>query len=188
MEKISGIVPSSPRTKAVDLRDAPPVRPGAPGFGRPEGVSSLREARIGETAARAADLSREQLGWRTKDQKQAAMARDVSERFFRKATAPAAQEVVVDQDFNYRLDQNRTSKPAGFKMDRLDEFQRQSLGGGSGIEPMEEMMPPAAVMPASFLSPGDTEVSALRAQQVSGEVREPSGDLVPKGTYLNVSA
>jgi hypothetical protein len=187
MEKISGIVPSSPRTKAVDLRDAPPIRPGAPGFGRPEGVSSLREARIGETAARAAEISRDQLSWRTKDQKQAAMAREVSERFFRKATVPAAQEVVVDQDFNYRLDQSKASKPAGFKMDRLEEFQRNRQQGGMDIETTQEFMPPAAVMPSSNAELA--EPMAVRADQVTSELAEPtSSPLVPKGTYLNVSA
>ncbi|HRK07128.1 MAG TPA: hypothetical protein PLZ57_05115 [Pseudobdellovibrionaceae bacterium] len=187
MEKISGIVPSSARTKAVDLRDAPPIRPGAPGFGRPEGVSSLREARIGETAARAAEISRDHLSWRTKDQKQAAMAREISERFFRKATAPAAQEVVVDQDFNYRLDQSRASKPAGFKMDRLEEFQRTQMEGGLNPEAMEDIMPPAILMPASTTD--FSEPLAVRAEQVSAEVAEPTSPaLVPKGTYLNVSA
>lgn len=41
MEKISGIIPSSARVKNVDMKDAHPVRPGVPSFGRPEGVSNL---------------------------------------------------------------------------------------------------------------------------------------------------
>tara|TARA_Y100000817_G_scaffold313889_1_gene311088 strand:+ start:252 stop:710 length:459 start_codon:yes stop_codon:yes gene_type:complete len=41
MEKISGILPSSARVKNVDMKDAHPVRPGTPTFGRPEGVSNL---------------------------------------------------------------------------------------------------------------------------------------------------
>ncbi|MBX2987579.1 MAG: hypothetical protein KF802_06755 [Bdellovibrionaceae bacterium] len=37
MEKISRIIPSNARTKAVDVSGSQPVRPGAPGWGRPEG-------------------------------------------------------------------------------------------------------------------------------------------------------
>ena len=37
MEKISGIVPGSHRTRTVDASMSQPVRPGAPTFGRPEG-------------------------------------------------------------------------------------------------------------------------------------------------------
>ena len=41
MEKISGILPPSARTKAVDIAAAQPARPGAPAFGRPMGKNSL---------------------------------------------------------------------------------------------------------------------------------------------------
>ena len=43
MEKISGIVPSSPRTRKVDVSSSQPVRPGAPAFGRNVGKNSLGE-------------------------------------------------------------------------------------------------------------------------------------------------
>ena len=43
MEKISSILSSSPRVKAVDIKEAHPIRPGVPTFGRPEGRSSLRD-------------------------------------------------------------------------------------------------------------------------------------------------
>ena len=45
MEKISGIVPSSPRVTSVDLQNAGAARPGMPTFGRSVGVSSLAERR-----------------------------------------------------------------------------------------------------------------------------------------------
>ncbi|MDX9731104.1 MAG: hypothetical protein RBT63_04980, partial [Bdellovibrionales bacterium] len=104
MEKISGILPSSSRAKPVDPKEASPVRPGTPSFGRPEGVSSLRKAKIGETANRAATLASERdslrgvgsrLGgsgseavawkdaaWKDKDAQNAEMARELSNRFF----------------------------------------------------------------------------------------------------------
>ncbi|WP_413292677.1 hypothetical protein ACLSU7_14740 [Bdellovibrio sp. HCB185ZH] len=41
MDKISGILPSSARTRAADVSASQPARPGAPAFGRPEGKNSL---------------------------------------------------------------------------------------------------------------------------------------------------
>lgn len=53
MQKISGIIPSSARVSNVDMKEAPPVRPGTPGFGRMEGISSLRDRASGFDAAKA---------------------------------------------------------------------------------------------------------------------------------------
>lgn len=41
MDKISGILPSSARTRAIDVTAAQPARPGAPEFGRIQGKNSL---------------------------------------------------------------------------------------------------------------------------------------------------
>ncbi len=41
MEKISGILPSSARTRVTDVSASQPARPGAPEFGRPQGKNSL---------------------------------------------------------------------------------------------------------------------------------------------------
>jgi hypothetical protein len=83
MEKISGIIPKSARVSSVDMKDAAPVRPGTPAFGRPEGVSSLRDAAVGQTAARASKIHAERMDWKSKDLSQAAMARELSENFFK---------------------------------------------------------------------------------------------------------
>lgn len=85
MEKISGIIPNSARVSSVDMKEAAPVRPGAPGFGRPEGVSSLRETAITQdTAGRGVGELRQQLDWRTKDAQQAGMVQNIADRFFAK--------------------------------------------------------------------------------------------------------
>ncbi|UYL09177.1 hypothetical protein B9G69_001125 [Bdellovibrio sp. SKB1291214] len=41
MDKISGILPASPRTRMAETAAAQPARPGAPEFGRPQGKNSL---------------------------------------------------------------------------------------------------------------------------------------------------
>ena len=41
MEKISGIIASTPRITSADMRNSGVVRPGTPSFGRPQGVSTV---------------------------------------------------------------------------------------------------------------------------------------------------
>ncbi|MEN0058726.1 MAG: hypothetical protein AAGB31_07815 [Bdellovibrio sp.] len=41
MDKISGILPASPRTRVLDIGASQPARPGAPALGRPMGRNSL---------------------------------------------------------------------------------------------------------------------------------------------------
>lgn len=41
MEKISGIIPASARTRSADVTVSQPARPGAPALGRPMGKNSL---------------------------------------------------------------------------------------------------------------------------------------------------
>ena len=43
MEKISGIIPQSPRMKLMEVASAQPARPGAPEMGRPAGKNSIGE-------------------------------------------------------------------------------------------------------------------------------------------------
>lgn len=103
MEKISGILPSSARVASVDMKEAAPVRPGTPAFGRPEGASALRDAKIGQTAGRAAALSREQLDWRSKDMQNAATVRELSDRFF-KGNQKSATDLKTDLQTDLRVE------------------------------------------------------------------------------------
>lgn len=43
MDKISGILPQTPRSAPKRVSDSMPVRPGAPAFGRPEGSAEIRD-------------------------------------------------------------------------------------------------------------------------------------------------
>ncbi len=99
MQKISGILGPSARVTSVDMKDAPPVRPGMPGFGRPEGVSSLRERKTEVDAmVRAPQILQQQFDLRTKEGRQAKMVADVSNGFFmknnREATAPQPSQQI----------------------------------------------------------------------------------------------
>ncbi len=59
MEKISQIVRGNSRVAAVDLKGSSAVRPGAPSFGRPMGVSTQAMDSAPTTAARAINVQQE---------------------------------------------------------------------------------------------------------------------------------
>ena len=50
MEKLSSILATSPRVRAVDLADAHPVRPGTPTFGRPVGTTLRDRVSVSQDA------------------------------------------------------------------------------------------------------------------------------------------
>lgn len=94
MEKISGIVPSSPRTRKVDVSSSQPVRPGAPEFGRHVGKNSLAE----NTAIDRIQLGVNQLpdlpGYKNKTDKiHAQLVADMNRKFFAKDPKQITEEI-----------------------------------------------------------------------------------------------
>lgn len=55
MEKISGIIPQTPRTANRRVVDDRPIRPGAPAFGQPQGSSDIKD-RVSITNARSVEI------------------------------------------------------------------------------------------------------------------------------------
>lgn len=92
MEKISRILPPSPRLTAVDLKNSGVTRPGAPSFGRPVGTSALGTPRF-DGMSRALDELKEFKTMRepthAKDPKVEIVER-ISRDFF--STSPKAAE------------------------------------------------------------------------------------------------
>lgn len=150
MDKISGIIPSSPRVLAVDLKDAAPVRPGTPSFGRPQGVSSLNQTTIDyRHPSLSASMDKFSTGgigasdafanpletWKSKDLKHAAMVQELSDRFFGRnrelGNLQEAEGLVAAKDFSPRqvfeaTSFPRASRPAGFKTDELGSLEVNS--------------------------------------------------------------
>lgn len=139
MDKISGILPSSSRVASVDMKEANPVRPGTPSFGRPEGASALRDAKLGTTASRAAGISREQLDWRSKDMQNAATVRELADNFF-KGNQKSANDQTIEKVTDFEMNRGSTgatkaSKPTGFDIDALDRTTGSAAyAGASAIE------------------------------------------------------
>ncbi|MCC7405836.1 MAG: hypothetical protein IT288_15660 [Bdellovibrionales bacterium] len=87
MQKISGILPSTPRIAAVDMRDGHAARPGGPSFGRPEGSSGTDRRDLNRTTAQmAADKHNQLMESRTKAQLESEIVKRLSDGFFMRKT------------------------------------------------------------------------------------------------------
>lgn len=174
MDKISGIIPSSPRLTSVDLKDSA-VRPGTPLFGRAEGSSSLKAASIPAfavpttTAQRSTGVHQELMDWRSKDQRSAAMAAELSNRFFMKPTPPPPAEQGLD--VTNGAGAYAAGMPIGFNAveSRPTGFKTEDL-----TAPRSTVRPPEPM----FEDEEDGETM---------ELQQPEG-LYPKGSFIDRTA
>ena len=82
MEKLSSILPSNARVKAVDLKDSHPVRPGVPTFGRPEGRNTVAD-RVSISGLSQEQAAADTLLYRNpKEASRAKIVSDMSKKFF----------------------------------------------------------------------------------------------------------
>lgn len=129
MEKLSSILPASPRVKSVDLKAAQPVRPGVPRFGRPEGL-----------------VSRDRLSL-SPEAKEMAFKETLAARNPREAQSAKIAEEVTAKFFQNRLDRTPAAESA---IDRVDVVL------GAPVDPAAEgVAGPTAEVPASALKPAE---------------------------------
>lgn len=173
MEKISGIIPGSARVTSVDMKDASPVRPGTPAFGRPEtnkGIGELKqELGVNSTAQKALAAHSELADWRSKDAKHAAVVNELTDKFFIKPQKETETPTVREPSSGVSMPQLRAtamevaSRPAGFKTD--------STGSFSAVQS-------AMSRPAFFDEMEDEALPVLK---------QPEG-LYPKGSFIDRTA
>ena len=82
MDKLSSILPTSPRVQNVDLSDSPPVRPGTPTFGRAVGANTIKDRMSLSQEAKDIAFKDTLAGMNPKEAKSAKIADDVSKKFF----------------------------------------------------------------------------------------------------------
>ncbi len=164
MQKISGIIPSSPRVASVDLKEAAPVRPGTPGFGRPEGVSSLKERANAAASASAFKARFPGDEPQSKESEQAESVAQISERFFGRNM--------------------RDADAAGADGGRNEDLQNTIIAIPVLIEGSSD--------PASMSAAAGSLDSKYKYDKVADALKDPvpreNFDLVPKGSYLDVVA
>lgn len=81
MEKISRVVRGNARVASTDLKNAAPLRPGTPSFGRPVGESTTATPGTGTTAAKAVALHKE-MQEAKKQHTESRIVQDMADKFF----------------------------------------------------------------------------------------------------------
>lgn len=106
MQKISGILPSTPRIASVDMNESSAMRPGGPSFGRPVGVSELSsrgDVKI-STAQIAGQRHDELLGLRSKELRDAESVKRLSDGFFMKRVQPEIEDGQRDSKIDEQIE------------------------------------------------------------------------------------
>lgn len=101
MEKLSSILPTSPRVRSVDMDEAPPARPGAPSYGKKAGRNTVTER---AATAQKTKLAVAPSTTRVLDPKEVARGKivdDLARNFFetrlqKPVAVPSASEQVID--------------------------------------------------------------------------------------------
>lgn len=93
MQKISGILPGSSRVTSVDLKSSRPVRPGVPNFGAPQGESNLKDQVTRTQLTMQDPNSIDVPRWRSKEDLNAEIARNITDQFFRRRVEQPQVEI-----------------------------------------------------------------------------------------------
>ncbi|MCB0356251.1 MAG: hypothetical protein KDD40_04550 [Bdellovibrionales bacterium] len=97
MQKISGILPSSSRVTAVDVKEGGVVRPGAPSFGRPMGESNLFKNSVIRSAHQAIQKQNELWDAREDEQNHSKTIQDMADAFFKSRHQLAKERALVNE-------------------------------------------------------------------------------------------
>lgn len=121
MEKISGIVPASARTKSVDVSRSQPVRPGAPRMGRPEGrVTKNIEDKVTLSSV-AAERSMPEYPINYKQKVETARAKvvsDLADKFFNAPKVIAREgDMTQSEQIAENINNAETTVPATVNVD-----------------------------------------------------------------------
>ena len=161
MEKISSILPSSPRIKAVDLSESGSVRPGAPSFGAPVGKAAINGGNAPTTAEKAVAAHNALMSRRSGDAHHPQLIRDMTDKFFmRNASEPGG--VVNDVDLNFTMDIGSTAAPPE-------------------INPLDVPETTLAVQSA------EPDMATSDPEWLIAESSVDDSDCVPPGSYLDVT-
>ena len=129
MEKLSGILPSRPRLKSVDMSTAHPVRPGVPAYGRPLGSTALERDRVSlsEQARQLAEASQQAVatpmaqGRKPSELTKAQIADSLSRQFFDTRLNPVVVETPTSEILESAFKQGVEQQPVGLESGDLTQ-------------------------------------------------------------------
>lgn len=111
MEKMSGILPSSPRVTSVDLKDSPPARPGAPGLGKKTGRNTVAD-RV-TLSPRAKEMASEEtlLGKKAQEVSRVKAVNEINRKFFETRLKPVGTSESISEKVTDSIASNEETAP-----------------------------------------------------------------------------
>ena len=102
MDKLSSILPASPRVTSVDTSDSPPARPGAPTLGKRAGITTIGDRFTLSQNAKELVAKDTMMGRNPKDAAQAKMVEKINRDFFNTRVKPVEKEIPVSEEVSAR--------------------------------------------------------------------------------------
>ncbi len=137
MEKISRILPSSPRLNNTDLRGSGVARSGTPSFGRPVGVSALAKPAFDGMSKASEELEQfqsQRVPARSTDPKAQIVERMASDFFMKRTQAPTPEEdQAIDEIVANFHDQDSDLNPVTAKVRENIDDDSLVIGGNLNI-------------------------------------------------------
>ncbi len=108
MEKLSSILPASPRVKSVDTSDSAPARPGAPAIGRPAGRNTVKDRLSISADAKEMAYKQTMSGRDPEDVSRAKLVSEINRKFF---DTRLNKPVAIDQTVSGQVVQSSFDTP-----------------------------------------------------------------------------
>lgn len=115
MEKISSIVGPSARTRKLDVAKEPPVRPGAPSFGRPNPARSEASVPMPSSISKASKIFSDKMESRLRLKDELKPIDNLTDQFFTKPSALDSSIKNEPSTKNPKLPQDSTPSPNPLK-------------------------------------------------------------------------
>lgn len=130
MEKLSSILPSSPRIKSVDLDEAPVARPGSPRFGKKQGRNTIADQVTVSAQARARADEAQKVGRDPKEIARGKMVEDLSKNFFETRlikNQPKSEEIAEAVESNIEMEPQKQQALKAYARESLAEKSQPGL-------------------------------------------------------------
>ena len=143
MEKLSSILPGNSRVTSVDLETGPPVRPGAPAFGRKVGQNTIKDKVTLSNQAKEMALQDSLAGRRDpKEVSRAKMVEDINRKFFEtRLQKPVIEENQMNHDANSEVvsDRELANLNLNSVKDQISQYESQQPTSQASVTPQMDI-------------------------------------------------
>lgn len=136
MDKLSSIIPSTSRVTSVNLDEAPPARPGAPTFGRKEGVSTVRDRVSLQNSLREASADT-MYGRNPQEAAKAKIVDNITQKFFNTRLTDVEKQPTLTEKINDQVNEGSVPLRSSLGERRSEALAQYDQVKEANVEPQE---------------------------------------------------